>query len=333
LKEPNSLSLLVLAREWGIVALLAVLLIVFSIWAGPIFATPVNFGLIIGASALPAIYAAAIAMGVFSGALDLSVPGVAALSGIVMATIMNAGGNMWVAMVVAALMGGLVGLANGLIVLTGVNALAVTIGTLSVTGGLAAIISAGLPLFGLDDLAFIGTQKYFGVPGPVIVVFIVYVILTIFLTQTRGGTRYLAAGGNPEALRRVGVNVRLFRVMGFVISGLLAGVAGILTAAITNQASPTAAVGQLFIGLTAVALSGISLAGGRGSLPKVWVGALIISTIASALVIMNVQPYVTQVVTGLLLIVALTVELVLGNSVSKQVAMKKPVSAHKESSK
>jgi ribose/xylose/arabinose/galactoside ABC-type transport system permease subunit len=68
-------------------------------------------------------------------------------------------------------------------------------------------------------------------------------------------------------------------------------------------------------------------------LPKVWVGALIISTIASALVIMNVQPYVTQVVTGLLLIVALTVELVLGNSVSKQVAMKKPVSAHKESSK
>lgn len=329
MKKPDSLSLLVLTKEWGIVVLLGLLLVLFSIWAGPIFASPVNFGLIISASALPAIYAAAIALGVFSGALDLSVPGIAALSGVVMAMMINAGINIWIAIAAALILGGLIGLINGLIALTGVNALAVTIGTLSATGGIAAILSGGMPVFGLDGLAFIGTDKYFGIAGPVIVVLIVYVILTIFLTQTRGGTRYLAAGGNPEALRRVGVNADLFKVMGFVISGVLSGVAGFLTAAITNQASPSPAVGQLFIGLTAVALSGISLAGGRGSLPKVWVGALIISTIASALVIMNVQPYVTQVVTGVLLIVALVSQMLLGNAVSKQVVSKKSVSAHK----
>lgn len=329
-RKPDSLSILVLTREWGIVLLLGVLLIVFSIWAGPIFSTPTNFSLIIGASALPAIYAAAIAMGVFSGALDLSVPGIAAICGIVMAKLINQGVNLWVAIIVAVLLGAVIGLVNGLIVLTGVNPLAVTIGMLSLTGGLAAIISAGLPLFGLDKLAFIGTDKYAGIPGPVIVVFFVYLILTIFLTQTRGGTRYLAAGGNPEALRRVGVNSRLFQVLGFIFSGLLAAIAGILTSAITNQASPTAAVGQLFTGLTAVALSGISLAGGRGSLPKVWIGAIIISTISSALVIMNVQPYVTQVVTGLLLIVALLGQLLLGNAVSRQLVSRKSVSAHKD---
>ena len=329
MRKPDSLSLLVLTKEWGIVVLLGLLLVVFSFWAGPIFGTLTNFGLIISASALPAIYAAAIALGVFSGALDLSVPGIAALSGVVMAQLINAGVNLWVAIAAALILGGLVGLINGLIVLTGVNALAVTIGTLSVTGGLAAILSGGMPVFGLDKLAFIGTDKYAGIAGPVIVVFIVYVVLTIFLTQTRGGTRYLAAGGNPEALRRVGVNASLFKVLGFVLSGVLAGVAGFLTAAITNQASPSPAVSQLFTGLTAVALSGISLAGGRGSLPKVWVGALIISTISSALVIMNVQPYVTQVVTGVLLILALLAQLLLGNAVSKQVVSKKSVSAHK----
>lgn len=329
MKKPDSLSLLVLTKEWGIVVLLGLLLILFSFWAGPIFATPVNFALIISASALPAIYAAAIAIGVFSGALDLSVPGIAALSGIVLAMMINGGISIWIAIPVAILVGGLIGLINGLIVLTGVNALAVTIGTLSVTGGLAAILSGGLPLFGLDSLAFIGTDKYFGIAGPVIVVLIVYVVITIFLTQTRGGTRYLAAGGNPEALRRVGVNSDMFKVLGFVLSGLLSGVAGFLTAAITNQASPTPAVGQLFIGLTAVALSGISLAGGRGSLPKVWVGALVLATISSALVIMNIQPYVTQVVTGALLILALVSQLLLNNAVSKQVVTKKSVSAHK----
>lgn len=329
-RKPDSLTLLVLTKDWGIVVLLGLLVVIFSFWAGPIFATPTNFLLIVSASALPAIYAAAIALGVFSGALDLSVPGIAALSGIVMALLINGGVNLWLAMFAALVIGAVVGLVNGLIVRTGVNALAVTIGTLSATGGVAAILSGGLPVFGLNDLAFIGTDKYFGVSGPVIVVLIVYVIFTVFLTQTRGGTRYLAAGGNPEALRRVGVNADLFRVMGFVLSGLLSAVAGILTAAITNQASPSPAVGQLFTGLTAVALSGISLMGGRGSLPKVWVGALIIATINSALVIMNVQPYVTQVVTGVLLVLALLAQLFLGKAVSKQVVSKKLVSAHKD---
>lgn len=331
MRKPDSLTLLVAVREWGIVVLLGALLVLFTIWAGPIFGSLTNFNLILGASALSALFAASIALGVFGGALDLSVPGVAALAGVVMAKLINDGWNIYLALVIGVIVAAIVGLINGLICMTGINALAVTIGTLSATGGVAAIISGGNPLFGLDALSDIGIGKLWpgGIDNRVIIALVVFAVLTVFLTQTRGGTRYMAAGGNPEALRRVGVNATLFKVLGFVLSGTLAGIAGVMTSAMTNQASPTPATGQLFTGLTAVALSGISLAGGRGSLPKVWVGALVLSTIASALVIMNIQPYVTQVVTGLLLIVALTSQYFINKAVSKQVVSKKSVSAHK----
>jgi ribose transport system permease protein len=104
-----------------------------------------------------------------------------------------------------------------------------------------------------------------------------------------------------------------------VLSGVLAAVGGIVTTAFTSQASSLPATGPLFTGLTAVALSGISLAGGRGSLRKVFVGSIGISEIASILAIQNIQPFWSTVITGLLLIGALAGELAIQKQVSKQV--------------
>jgi ribose transport system permease protein len=162
------------------------------------------------------------------------------------------------------------------------------------------------------------------------VVLIVYIIGTVFLTKTRGGVRFLAAGGNAEALRRVGVNANLYKVLGFVISGLLAALGGLVTAAYTSGASPAAATGVLFDGLTAVALSGIALSGGRGSLPKVLVGSLVIATIASGLLILNIEPFWTVTITGVMLIAALAGEHAIGKAVAKRAVAKSNVSAHKE---
>jgi ribose/xylose/arabinose/galactoside ABC-type transport system permease subunit len=214
---------------------------------------------------------------------------------------------------------------------TGLNPLAVTIGTLSITSGLAAIITDGLPLFDkMDQLAWLGTSMYFGIPSTFYVVLIIYVVGTIFLTKTRGGIRFLAAGGNAEALRRAGVNSNVYRLLGFTLSGLIAAIGGVITSAYTSQATPSAPTGVLFDGLTAVALSGLSLAGGRGSLPKVWVGAMVIATIGSGLLIKNIQPFWTVSITGALLILALAGEHFLGKAVAKQAVLKSNVSAHKE---
>ncbi|MEY4434390.1 MAG: hypothetical protein RIR16_430 [Actinomycetota bacterium] len=341
MKKLDSLSLLVFVRNWGITVLLVLLLALFSIWAAPVFGTLDNFSLILGNASIGAIFAAAIAMGVFSGALDLSVPGTAAIAGITAGLMINAGQPVPIAIAAALIVGIVIGAFNGLVSLTGLNPLVVTIGTLSITSGVAAILTGGMPLYGLEVLAFMGTDTYFkigtdgevfaGIPATFFVVLIVYVLGTIFLTKTRGGVRFLAAGGNAEALRRVGVNANLYRVLGFVLSGLLAALGGLVTAAYTSGASPAAATGVLFDGLTAVALSGISLAGGRGSLPKVLVGALVIATIASGLLILNIEPFWTVAITGVMLIAALAGEHAIGKAVAKKAVTKSTVSAHKES--
>lgn len=330
MKKPDALSTLVFIRSWGITILLVLLWVAFSL-TNPIFGTFDNFSLILGAASISAIFAASIAMGVFSGALDLSVPGTAAVSSVILGLMVAGGIDPVTAIVTAVLVGAALGAINGLIVQTGLNPLAVTIGMLSVTSGAAAIISDGLPIFEkMDTLAWLGTSIYFGLPSTFYVVAVVFAIGTIFLTKTRGGIRFLAAGGNAEALRRSGVNANVYRLLGFILSGALAGLGGVVTSAYTAQASSSAATGVLFDGLTAVALSGISLAGGRGSLPKVLVGALVISTIGSGLLIMNVQPYWTIAITGLLLIGALAGEHYLGKAVAKQAVSKSTVSAHKE---
>ena len=330
MKKPDKLSVLVFIRSWGITILLAVLWAAFSV-ADPIFGSFENFSLILGAASISAIFAASIAMGVFSGALDLSVPGTAALSGVFLAQLIAVGVDTVVAIIIAIIAGVIMGAINGLVVQTGLNPLAVTIGMLSVTTGLASILSEGLPLFeGMDKLGWLGTSIYFGLPSTFYVVAVVFVVGTIFLTKTRGGIRFLAAGGNAEALRRSGVNANTYRLLGFILSGGLAALGGVVTCAYTAQASPTGDTGVLFTGLTAVALSGISLAGGRGSLPKVLVGALLIATIASGLLMLSVQAYWTVLITGLLLIGALAGEFFIGKAVARAAVSKNSVSAHKE---
>jgi ribose transport system permease protein len=319
MRKPDSLSFLLFVRSWGIVILFALLWGAFSIWGFPIFGTYVNFSVILQGAAISTIFAAAIAMGVFSGVLDLSVPGTAALASVVLAKSLLSGVPMWLAFVLAIVVACLVGLLNSFFTLRGINPLAVTIGTLSITTGAAALITTGPPLYGFAPMDWLATNLYFGLPAMFYVALVIYVIGTVFLTQTRGGGRFMAAGGNAEALRRSGVNANLYKILGFVLSAGLAGVAGIVTTAYTTQGNPAAATDSLFTGLTAVALSGISLAGGRGSLPKVMVGALVIAEITSILNIKNIQPFWGIVITGALLIGALYLEMTIQNQVSKRV--------------
>ena len=163
------------------------------------------------------------------------------------------------------LCGAVVGLANGLITLQGFNPIIVTIGMLSVLSGLAAVIAGGYTFPGLRSLQFMGTQRYLGVPAPVCIVAALFVVGTVFLTRTRDGIRLMAVGGNPEAVRRSGINSDRYKVLGFVICGLCAALGGLVTTAVTTEATPEASPAIIFNALTAVALAGVALTGGRGS--------------------------------------------------------------------
>ena len=327
-KDSLGIRALIFTRDRGIIVLWVVLLIVFSLWASPFFAKWSNAVLIANAAALTAVYAAGVGVGSMSGALDISIPGVAALSAVVCGKLMVGGSPVWLGIMVALIIGLVIGLVNGLIALRGFNPLIVTIGTLSATSGLAAVVAGGFTIPGLNGLAFMGTRKYGGLPGPVWIVIVLYILLTVFLTQTREGIRFMAVGGNKEAVRRSGIHSNRYRVMGFMISGFCAALGGLITTALVSEANPTADPSIIFTALTAVALAGVALTGGRGSLPRVLVGALILATISNALTIKGIQPYWGTIITGLLLLGALGLEKTIEVSVSRRLVSAAQASVH-----
>ncbi|MBM7470655.1 ABC transporter permease [Subtercola frigoramans] len=316
----SNVRLLIFLRDRGIIVLWIVLVIFFAFWASPYFFTLANAGLIANAAALAAIFGAAVGIGILSGALDLSIPGSATIAAVVGAISIKAGAPAWLCIVIALLVGASVGIVNGLLVQRGLNPLVVTIAMLTTLGGLAQVISGGVPVTGITQLKWMGSTSYLGIPAPVFVVAIVFIAGWLFLTQTRAGARVLGVGGNIEAVRRAGVNADRYRILGFVLSGIFAAVGGLLVMATTTQASPNPSVDLLFSALTAVALSGMPLTGGRGSLPRVLVGALIIVSISSALIIRGIPPYWATIVTGVLLVLALAFEKLMSSAVAKRLA-------------
>jgi ribose transport system permease protein len=324
------IAALVFVRERGIVVLWLLLLAFFAIWDRPYFATIDNGLLILNGAALTAVYAAGVAVGALSGALDLSVPGVAAFCGVVAGRLIIAGVPAWMALLVGMAFGLLAGLINGLITQRGLNPLVVTIGTLSVLSGLAAVVSEGYTIPGLDALTFMGTARYFGIPSQVYIVVILYLAGTFFLTKTRHGIRLVSVGGNAEAARRVGIDSSRYQLLGFILSGACSALGGLMTAALVTEASPEASPGSIFRALTAVALAGVSLGGGRGSLPKVLVGAIILATISNGLTIAGVQPYWATVATGVLMILALVVEKLLSRAIADRLVASSGLSTHKQ---
>ena len=327
-RDPALIRWLIFVRDRGIFVLWALLLIAFSIWASPFFASVDNAILIANAAAITAIFAAGVAVGIICGALDLSIPGTAAVASCICGWLITHGTPTVPAIVAGLLFGVLAGLVNGLITLRGFNPIVVTIGTLSAMSGLAAGIAAGYTIPGLTSLTFMGTERYLGVPAPVWIVALLFVVGTVFLTRTRHGIRMMAVGGNAEAVRRSGIHADRYKVLGFVISGFCAALGGLVTTAMITEANPAASPGIIFDALTAVALAGVSLAGGRGSLPRVLVGALILGTISNALTIKGIQPYWATAVTGLLLLGSLAVEKWVSTTVSRRLVATASASAH-----
>jgi len=324
---PRAVSILVFLRDRGIFVLWGLLIVAFAFWCAPYFFTMDNGLLVANAAALTALFAAGVGIGIMTGVLDLSLPGTAAIASCVCGWLLTHGQPVWLGLLAGLACGVVVGIVNGLITIRGFNPIIVTIGTLSVLSGLASVVAGGFTFPGLTQLEFMGTHRYLGVPAPVYVVALVFLVGTVFLTRTRDGIRLMAVGGNAEAVRRAGIRSDRYKVVGFVISGLLAALGGLVSTAVVTEASPQASPAIIFSALTAVALAGVALSGGRGSLPRILVGALILATISNGLTIRGIQPYWATVCTGALLLGSLLLERVIQNAVSERL-MSANVSVH-----
>jgi putative xylitol transport system permease protein len=251
--------------------------------------------------------------------IDLSVGSVVALTGVVsasFATTSSAGfipGAPWPALVAIAI-GLLVGMGCGgvsgvIVARFRVPAFVATLGMLSAARGLTLLYSSGRPIPALSDsFRWIGTGSVLGIPVPIFVLLGTFAAAHFVLTQTRFGRHIYAVGGNPHAAKVSGLPVNRIRFMVYVISGALAGLAGMILAARTGSALPQAGIAYELDAIAAVVIGGTSLAGGVGRVSGTLIGALLIGVMNNGLDLMGVESYYQQVIKGFLIVAAVMLD-------------------------
>jgi len=160
-----------------------------------------------------------------------------------------------------------------------------------------------------DAYTFWGTGVVAGVPVPVIVWLVIVLLAYLLLTQTRFGLHIYAIGGGEETARLAGVAVNRVKLLTYGISGLLAGLAGLLLTARLWSAQPQVAVGFELNAIAAAVLGGVSLFGGVGSVLGAVVGALIVGVLGNGMNLLRVASYPQQVIQGIVLVLAVAVDM------------------------
>jgi ribose transport system permease protein len=246
---------------------------------------------------------------IVAAGIDLSVGSVAALSAMAASWMFaNAGLPSWSAVFIGLLTGTVVGVVSGIGVAYGkLPAFIATLAMLSVARGLTLVISGGRPIATPSSISFLG-DDVFGVPMPIIIMLLTGVVCALILNKTTMGRSMYAVGGNLEAARLAGLPVKRVLVTVFALSGLYAGLAGMLLAGRLDSAQPQAASGYELDAIAAVVIGGASLSGGVGRASGTLVGALILAVIRNGLNILNVSSFWQQVVIGLVIAAAVLVD-------------------------
>ena len=248
-----------------------------------------------------------------SAGIDLSVGSVLALSGVVMGLSLAPLGLPWPLAIVACLLtGAFCGLINGLLIArAGIPAFIVTLAMLGVARGVALVLTNGASRYGLDPaFIWLGQGRPGGVPVPVIIFLLLAVVSHFVLVHTRFGIYTLVIGDNEAAARATGINVERHRIALYVLSGLLAGIAGLLFMARTNSADPSAGIAYELTAITATILGGTNLFGGRATIIGTLVGALIVGVLQNGLTLLAVTPFYQQILIGLVLVLAVWLDLI-----------------------
>jgi ribose transport system permease protein len=202
--------------------------------------------------------------------------------------------------------GAAIGLVNGLLVTkTRMPSFIATLATMSVLSGLSLQLTKGNPVAVTDyDFQGIGQNRLAGVPVPVVIMLVVFALFGYLLARTRFGRHVYATGDNTEAARLSGVRTDRVKILAFVVSGVLAALAGFILTARLSTAEPTAGTGLELEAIAAVIIGGTSLAGGRGTLLGTLVGALVLGVIDNGMNLLDVSPFLQNVVKGLVILLA-----------------------------
>lgn len=253
---------------------------------------------------------------VIAGGIDLSVGSNAALSGVVAALTMRnltlheaMGPNlvMAVGLVVAVVVGTVVGIVNALLISKAkLVAFVATLATLAVCSGLAVVFTQGGPVGDgpRDQAIAVAVPRFWAFSIAMVVVVVIAVIAWLFLHRARFGRYTFAMGSNPFATRAAGISLERHTTKVYALSGFLAGLAGIFFYCRLGSGSPSSGLTKELDSIASVVIGGVALTGGVGTLVGTLLGGIILSTVASGLIMIGVQPNWRQVVVGALIAAA-----------------------------
>lgn len=298
------------ASRFTILIALVLLILIFSLLSNQFFT--VSNGLnIIQQSSIIAVAAIGETFVIITAGIDLSVGSVAALAGMISTgVIINNGLPAWFGLLVGIVVGLLVGLFNGIsIARLGLTAFIVTLVTLSMGRGLTEAYSGGQTLFNLPaGYTFLGDSSVLGIPTPVIITIVAFIVGHIVLSRTVFGHKVYAIGGNREAARLAGINVGKIELLVYVLGGALAALAGLILTGRLGAALPTSATGLELQVIAAVVIGGASLFGGRGNMIGTFFGVLTIGVLSNGLSLLNVSPFWVQFVQGAVIFLAVLID-------------------------
>lgn len=297
-----------LSDNGALVGLVVVCVAMFI--ATPDFLTARNLLNVGVQAAVVAILAFGMTYVIVAAGIDLSVGSVAALSAVAAGWTVGAGLPGFLGLVAGPLVGLLAGFVSGILVAYGkLPAFIATLAMLSVARGLTLVISGGRPSSMPDEISWLGSRLG-PVPVPILVMLVMFAITSFVLNRTVFGRSLYAIGGNEEAARLSGIPVRRLTASVFAVSGLFAGVAGMVLAGRLGSAQPQAATGYELDAIAAVVIGGASLAGGQGKATGTLVGALVLAVIRNGLNLLNVSSFWQQVVIGAVIALAVGLDVV-----------------------
>ena len=293
-------------RRFGVVLLFAALFITL-IFASDSFLSFRNLLNILNQNAPLAIIAMAGTLVIISGGFDLSTGSIFAVAGVAAAWIGLNLENEVLGILIGPLIGLGLGLVNGLVI-TGlkVHSFLATLATSLVYRGLAILITGGslISLTGNETFSALGRGRIWGINYVVFVLLAVFALLTFFLNRTVAGRHIFAVGGNPMAATLSGVRNARIQVLTFMLSGLAAGLAGVITVSRVATGSAQLGIGFELQAIAAIILGGTSIYGGEGAVWRSFTGVMLLALINNGFNILSVNPFYKDLTTGAIIVFA-----------------------------
>ncbi len=270
----------------------------------PQFLEPRNLLNVVRQISIIAIVAFGETLVIITGGIDLSTGSVIALVSVITASLAHPGQYMLIVpILVGILSGAAMGFINGIIVSRDIPPFIATLGMMTAARGAALIYSGGRPITGFTPaFDFIGRGYILGIPVPIFILAVIAVIAHILLRRTKFGKYVYAIGGNEQAAIISGINIKKYKVLTYMFSGIMAAIAGILLTSRLSAGQPTAGQGYELDAIASVVIGGTSLSGGVGTISGTVIGALIMGVLNNGLDLLHISAYWQQIVKGIIIV-------------------------------